>query len=182
MELSDSASSTLTENSDVSELSKASRTKASDQDLEYVKEILLNSDLPHLVLAGYNADHLLFNKLEDKRKGEEKDGRLRRKVLFDCVAECLDSKCSRYFRSGYRSWSKGAAVVVGKESLAREIYDEISGWMSMGDCMVDELVDKVMSSKLGKWVDYDIEAFEAGVDVERGIVNSLVDELIADFL
>jgi len=186
MELSDSASSTLTENSDAPEVSRESQTKAGYQEFDYVKDLLANaesassdSDLQSLVLAGDKLNPLLFDKLEGKRIGEDKDGRMRRKVLFDCVNECLDLKYSRYFSTGYRAWSKGSAVV-GKENFAKEIYDEISGWKSMGDWMVDELVDKDMSGYLGKWVDYEIEAFEAGLEIENEIVNSLVDEMIAD--
>lgn len=180
-ELSDSASSTLTENSDASEINKASHTKSSNHELDYIKEIVLNNATTSKVLAGEKLNPLLFDKLEAKRRVEDKDSRLRRKTLFDCVDECLDLKCSRYFRTGYKSWSKGVAVV-NEENLAKEIYDEISGWNSMGDWMVDEVVDKDMSSHLGKWVDYEIEAFEAGVEIEKEIANSLVDEVIADYL
>ncbi|ONK67575.1 uncharacterized protein A4U43_C05F1460 [Asparagus officinalis] len=180
-ELSDSASSTLTENSDASEINNASHTKSSNHELDYIKEIVFNSATTSKVLAGEKLNPLLFDKLEAKRRVEDKDGRLRRKTLFDCVDECLDLKCSRYFRTGYKSWSKGAAVV-NEENLAKEIYAEISGWNSMGDWMADEVVDKDMSSHLGKWVDYEIEAFEAGAEIEKEIVNSLVDEVIADCL
>jgi hypothetical protein len=51
----------------------------------------------------------------------------------------------------------------------------------MGDMMVDELVDQDMSTRYGKWLDFSIEAFEEGLEIENGILTSLVDELVSDF-
>ncbi|OMO58420.1 hypothetical protein COLO4_34666 [Corchorus olitorius] len=68
------------------------------------------------------------------------------------------------------------------EWLAEEVYKEIAGWGGMGDCMVDELVDKDMSSQHGKWLDFEDDAFALGVDIEGQILNILVDEVIADLL
>ncbi|KAH7666642.1 hypothetical protein IHE45_12G009500 [Dioscorea alata] len=174
IDLSDSASSSFTETAD---------TASEDLNgLDYVKDILFSTgsmfkDLGSCYVAhvGEALDPLLYEKLEIKRS---KESRLKRKVLFDCVNECLDLKCGRYFRSGYRTWSQGVAVV-GKD-LAEELYQEISSWKSMGDWIVDELVDKDMSSHLGKWTDFEIESFEAGVDIEEQILSSLIDELATD--
>ncbi|XP_010938311.2 uncharacterized protein [Elaeis guineensis] len=188
MELSDSVSSAFMD-LDALEISSTNHAKVSSQDLDYVREILysrgLSKDLSSCYLndAGEILDSLLFEKLENKRsrtmlKGDDKDGRVKRKVLFDCLNECLESKCSRYFRAGYHAWTKGLAVV-GK-GLAEELYEELLGWKSMGDSMVDELVDKDMSIHLGRWVDFEIEAFETGGELEEKILSSLVDEVVAD--
>ncbi|XP_017697643.1 uncharacterized protein LOC103704637 [Phoenix dactylifera] len=188
MELSDSASSAFMD-LDALEISSTNHTKVNSQDLNYVREILysrgLSKDLSSCYLndVGEILDSLLFEKLENKRsrtilKGVDQDGRVKRKVLFDCLNECLESKCSRYFRAGFHAWTKGLAVV-GK-GLAEELYEEILGWKSMGDSMVDELVDKDMSSHLGRWVDFEIEVFETGVELEGEILSSLVDEVVAD--
>ncbi|KAG1371325.1 hypothetical protein COCNU_16G004190 [Cocos nucifera] len=188
MELSDSASSAFMD-LDTLEISSTNHAKRNSQDLDYVREILysrgLSKDLSSCYLndAGEILDFLLFEKLENKRsrtilKGDDKDGRAKRKVLFDCLNECLESKCSHYFRAGYHAWTKGLAVVW--KDLAEELYEEILGWKSMGDSMVDELVDKDMSIHLGRWVDFEIEVFETGVELEGEILSSLVDELVAD--
>ena len=66
--------------------------------------------------------------------------------------------------------------------MAEELYKEILGWQSMGDLMVDELVDQDMCTSYGKWLDFSIEAFEDGVDIEDGILTSLVNELVSDLL
>nr|XP_010921540.1 uncharacterized protein LOC105045074 [Elaeis guineensis] len=188
MELSDSASSAFS-NSAALEIGRASHMKVNGEDIDYVREILcsrgLSKDLSSCYLndAGEILDTLLFNKLENKRsraifKVDDKDGRARRKVLFDCLNECLELKCSHYFRAGYHAWTRGLAVI-GKD-LAEELYEEILRWKSMGDSMVDELVDKDMSTHLGRWVDFEIEVFEAAVELEGEILNSLVDEVVAD--
>jgi hypothetical protein len=38
-----------------------------------------------------------------------------------------------------------------------------------------------MSTRYGKWLDFSIEAFEEGLEIENGILTSLVDELVSDF-
>ncbi|KAJ0976364.1 hypothetical protein J5N97_018329 [Dioscorea zingiberensis] len=123
-------------------------------------------------------DPHLLEKLESEDGGKVKDSEMRRKMLFDCVNECLQVKYNKYFRGGYRSWAKGSSVT-GKE-MAGELCKEISGWKNMGECMVDELVDRDMSSHLGKWTDFEIEAFEEGVEIQRDILASLLDELVHD--
>nr|XP_043610211.1 uncharacterized protein LOC122581945 [Erigeron canadensis] len=118
-----------------------------------------------------------FDQLEAKRRVFEKkhEVKLRRKLVFDCVSECVDLKC--------RVWPLGLAAVRRKDLLAEEVCNEISGWEQMKDCMVEELVDKDMSgSQHQKWLDYDLEAFEVGVDFEKQLLSSLIDELVDDIL
>ncbi|XP_010931726.1 uncharacterized protein [Elaeis guineensis] len=193
MELSDSASSTeITRGAHPPEISRTGHTDVCNQELEYVREILSNMKCLFKNLDPCQMDHdggvldpLLFDKLETSGslialEGEERDSRMRRKMLFDCVNECMDLKCSHYFHAGYQMWTKGLAVVM--KDWTEELYKEISGWRSMGDWMVDELVDRDMSSRLGRWVNFDTEAYETGGEIEMAIFNSLVDEVVADFM
>lgn len=119
----------------------------------------------------------LFDKLEAKRPFFEKknEPRLRRKLVFDCVSECIDSRC--------RVWPRGVAAVRRKDQLVEEVCNMISGWEKMKDCMVVELVDKNMSrGQHETWLDFDFEAFELGVNIERGLLSSLIDEALDDML
>lgn len=119
----------------------------------------------------------LFDILEAKRPilGKKNEAKLRRKLVFDCVSECVDLKC--------RVWLRGLLVVRRKKRLAKEVCNKISGWERMKDCMVDELVDKDMSSdQHQKWLDFDVEAFEVGVEIERRLLDSLINEVVADIL
>ena len=191
IELSDSASSTSTatmaRKHATTTLIMFDRAKATARELDYVKEILCNVDLMFKDFAlGRSRDIInphLFNLLETRKRPLESDvceTRLRRKVLFDCVSECLDLRCKLCVAGGYRMWGKGVAMVRRKERLAEEVYKEISGWENMADSMVDELVDKDMSSQFGKWLDFEVDEFSLGVEVEAQIFDSLIDELVDD--
>ncbi|KDP27882.1 hypothetical protein JCGZ_18962 [Jatropha curcas] len=125
----------------------------------------------------------LFNQLETQKNGlvhDSIEARLERKVLFDCVNECLDIRCRRYVGCGYETWTKGVTMVRRKGWLAEEVLKEISAWKGMGDCMVDELVDKDMSSPYGRWLDFEVDAFSLGAEIEGQIYSSLLDEVVAD--
>ena len=127
----------------------------------------------------------LFNILENRNKGSGQscdESRLRRKALFDCVRECLDLRFRQYVGGGFKMWEKGVGVLGRKEQLAKEVVKEISDWRGMGDCMVDELVDKDMSCWYGRWMDFDVDAFTIGVEVETQILDSLVEEVLADIV
>lgn len=191
-ELSDSASSTSTATvatKHVVALTATCLVRSTKWELEYVKEILCNIELMFKDFALGRAREIinphLFHQLENRKGGLEIDGdesRLNRKVLFDCVSECLDLRCRRYVGGGCKTWAKGVTMVRRKEWLSEEVYKEISGWRSMGDCMVDELVDKDMSSQYGRWLDFEVETFELGVEIESLLFTSLVDEIVADIL
>ncbi|KAL5541914.1 hypothetical protein UlMin_009624 [Ulmus minor] len=192
-ELSDSASSTSTNTISRKQSSTVIAMDLSTStawELEYVKEMLYNVELMFKDFAlGRSRDIInprLFNLLES-RKGVSSgsdggESKLRRKVLFDCTSECLDLRYGRYANGGYEMWVKGVAMVRRKEWLAEEVYKEISGWRAMGDSMVDELVDKDMSTQYGKWLDFEVDAFALGVEVEAKILNSLLDEIVADMI
>ncbi|CAI9119013.1 OLC1v1020662C1 [Oldenlandia corymbosa var. corymbosa] len=187
-ELSDSASSMSTAKTECLSCGAEDQDVLQNQwELEYVKDIL--SDIEHMFkdFAAGRAraiiNHNLFDQLESKKwMLNRHEPKLRRKIIFDCVAECLDIRCKEYASGGCEMWTKGSFVVRNTERLAAEIYKEISGWNDMGDCMVDELVDQDMSKKHGRWLDFKIEAFELGVQIENRLLNNLLDEVIADIL
>jgi hypothetical protein len=81
-------------------------------------------------------------------------------------------------------WIKGFDMVRRKDWLAKDVYKEILGWKGMRDSMVDELVDKDMSSQYGKWLDldYEIDAYDFGEEVADQIFNSLVDDVVYEML
>ncbi|GER27655.1 fatty acid reductase 4 [Striga asiatica] len=108
--------------------------------------------------------------------------RIERRLLFDYVNECMDLRFTPYVSQGCKSWAKGVSVIKRKEKLVEEVLKEIMGSTGVGDSMIDELVDKDMSSVHGKWLDFDVEAFELGMQIETRILNSLIDELVTDVL
>ncbi|KAJ8445000.1 hypothetical protein Cgig2_029194 [Carnegiea gigantea] len=163
--------------------------KSSAWELGYVKDILSNVELMFKDYATGRTREIvnphLFDQMERRREGlgaRKNEFRLERKMLFDCVSECLDLRCQRFVVGGFETWAKGTATVKRKDRLAEEVYKEIQGWRSLGNNMVDELVDKDMSSKYGRWLDFEVDEFMLGVEVEGQILDSLVMEIVADIL
>lgn len=191
-ELLDSATS-ITDETPTSKFTGSSISRGTkvriEWEVEYIKDILCDVELmfkdyvlgrSHEVINPY-----LFNILENQNKGSDRspgESRLRRKALFDCVCECLDLRCRQYVGGGYKMWEKGVGVLRRKELLAKEIWKEVSDWRGMGDCMVDELVDKDMSCWYGRWMYFEVDAFTIGNEIETQILDSLVEEVLADIV
>ncbi|KAK3036741.1 hypothetical protein RJ639_029706 [Escallonia herrerae] len=193
-DLSDSATSTslgsVEKKYTITNLPYTNYERSSLWELEYVREVLSSADLTskdfifsqsHEVISPNLYDQL-EHQLTGPAKKMEENVKLWRKVLFDCVSECVEFRCERLLGGGCKSWVKWTTLFRRKEWLAEELYKEMSGWTSMGDLMVDELVDKDMSTQYGKWVDFEMEEFEVGVEIEEDILTSLVDEVAADLL
>ncbi|KAL0323414.1 UNVERIFIED_CONTAM: hypothetical protein Sangu_1960700 [Sesamum angustifolium] len=191
-ELSDSASSTsigTVAKRQETTLTLTDNGKPGRWELQYVDEILCSIELMFKDYALGRAREIINPRLFDQlgsRNWHLNDGRVisrtNQRVLFDCVSECLELRCRKYVSGGCTLWAKGLSTVRRKERLAEEVYKEISGWSGVGDAMIDELVDKDMSSQYGRWLDFDTEAFELGIQIESRILNSLIDEVVADML
>ncbi|XP_072998198.1 uncharacterized protein [Typha latifolia] len=182
-----SSSFAFTGNSNVLNISDMCQSKRiMSEELEYIRDILSATDkLSSCIInqASTTLDPLLFDRLQINRNRNKHENELadccNRRLLFDCVKECLDLKCCIYFQAGYKSWAKGMMMITGKD-LAMEFWDVITGWKSMGEWMVDDLVDNEMSTQLGTWLDFRIEAFETGVDTAEEVLSSLIDEMLSD--
>lgn len=182
-ELSDSASSTS-----IGTVLKRQETRR--WEFEYVKEMLSNIELMFKDYAvGRTQDIVkphLFDQLESCNQYSSYGGVIPiidQRLMFDCVSECLDLRCRQYVGGGYRSLANGLSLVGRKEIFAQEVYKEISGWSAnIGDSMIDELVDKDMSNQYGRWLDFDVETFELGTQIQSRILNSLIDEVVANIL
>ncbi|CAN0914098.1 hypothetical protein LINGRAHAP2_LOCUS28354 [Linum grandiflorum] len=149
---------------------------SSNWELDYVSDMLESAEMRLEDLALGISPRLFYDE-ENKLASND------RKVLFDCIVEFLDSKCRRNSVETCKAWSELRVLFGTKGWLAKELQKQITGWKSMGDLMVDELVDIDMScSRHGRWLDFDLEAFEEGVEIEEEILASLVDDLVSDFL
>ncbi|XP_022965573.1 uncharacterized protein LOC111465431 isoform X2 [Cucurbita maxima] len=163
--------------------------RSDDWELPYVREVISKAELAFekftLGVTPMLITPSLYNNLEieenTKNNDEPEHFKLERKILFDCVNECLELKAKQIVIGSSKTlvpWRK----LFENCSLAEELWKEIESWKSMEEWMVDELVEKDMSSHNGKWVNMDQEANEEGVEIEKGILNCLVDELVSDFL
>ncbi|GAA0141035.1 transferase [Lithospermum erythrorhizon] len=157
-------------------------------ELEYIKSIINNADL---MLEEFALGHVhrvmdpnIFDNLEshiiESKKNLEEQFRVARRALFDCVEECLQSRCKRNFCGSFRAWSKWMVVFQRSDHLAEDLYREIFSLTNMAELMVDELVDKDMSNHDGRWVEFESETFEEGIEIENEILTSLVDEVLGD--
>ncbi|XP_061369640.1 uncharacterized protein LOC133312454 [Gastrolobium bilobum] len=161
-----------------------------NMELEYIKDILSNAELMVEEFVVCQTDKIimpnLFDLLENQRNGAEnyeEYSKLERKAIFDCVSNCLELRCRQVFVGSCKAWPKWAASVQRKNWLAEELYKEILGFRSMEEeVMVDKLVNKDMSIPWGRWLDFDIEAFEEGLELELDIVTNLINELVFDLL
>ncbi|CAL9100643.1 unnamed protein product [Musa textilis] len=103
-----------------------------------------------------------------------------RELLFDCMIECLDSNYSLLCKSGYMTYTK-LTFILTREKLMREVHQDIRGWIDLAGKFLDDMVKNEMKNSAGKWADCVMEAFEAGIEIESNILQTLVDETVIDF-
>lgn len=193
IELSDSASSVSTMDPSRKQVSRTFGLMgfmgSSNWELNYVRDILNNAELMLEDFALGRTGRVMapnfFDQLESQGNGSQRNGeeyyKLGRKVLYDCVSECLDLRYGQILAGvSSKSWANSVTLSGRKMWVAEELYKEILGWKSMEELMVDELVDKDMGIQNGRWLDFDIEACEEGAEIEMQILSSLVDELVSD--
>ncbi|CAH8382076.1 unnamed protein product [Eruca vesicaria subsp. sativa] len=150
-----------------------------DWEVEYISVILGSDQLMVKEYAlGMATDILpvsLFNDLEGR--GEATSAKLKRKTVFDFVSKCLELKCEQMLRGSCRG-----LLFEHRNWLAEELNREIQRLKKMREMMMDELVDKDMSSLEGSWLDFERETYEEGIDIEGEIVSTLVDDLVNDLV
>ncbi|XP_061347084.1 uncharacterized protein LOC133292653 [Gastrolobium bilobum] len=177
-------------------------TPLTRSNLKHVKDVLLNAELVLGIATDHSEDEVpqlliyrfFLNELdtmaddamwtdfngfvgcEDSKQRKELKG-----FLFDCVIEYLKSNCCLYFNSGFKAWTK-LPLCMEAEMLTEEVMREIKKWACMAGMVPDEIIEWEMSHSLGKWTDFDIEAFEAGVDLDGDILQILVDEIVEDLV
>ncbi|XP_047314098.1 uncharacterized protein LOC124917863 [Impatiens glandulifera] len=189
VDLSDSASSISTALTKNQELDLYS---TNEWKLEYVKEILTDVELMFDDYALGQSEEMMNPQVFDRVESEIDDSgsiihngetcKLKRNILFDCVSESLELRCRNYTAGSCKAFEKGVSTIRRKDRLAEEVYKEISAWGEMGggDTMVDDLVDRDMSSQHGKWLDFEVEGFETGLEIQDQILDELMEEVIAD--
>ncbi|KAL1189799.1 hypothetical protein V5N11_036277 [Cardamine amara subsp. amara] len=159
-----------------------------DWELEYITEILNSGQLMFQDLtSGITTDELLlpsslFDEMERSR-GAAMSMKIERKGLFDSVNQCLAVKFERMLIGSCKGMMmSGGILLEHRDLLAEELNREVKGLKKMREMMIDELVDHDMSCFEGRWIGYEREMFEEGIDIEREIVSDLVDDLVSDLL
>uniref|UniRef100_A0A5B6Z2R2 DUF4378 domain-containing protein n=1 Tax=Davidia involucrata TaxID=16924 RepID=A0A5B6Z2R2_DAVIN len=167
--------------------------------LAHAKEVIMNAELVFGNGALHNSDGMgdfsvtcfLFNELETLASviwtncscflGFEntKEGNQLCGFPLDCVIEYLDSRYGRYSKSGFKAWTR-LPLCMNAEMLIHEVVEEVRRWADLAGLIPDELIEKEMSYSLGKWTDFEIEAFEIGAEIGGDILQILVDEIVVD--
>ncbi|XP_010516514.1 PREDICTED: uncharacterized protein LOC104792149 [Camelina sativa] len=157
-----------------------------DWELEYITEILNSGQLMFQDLASGTITNesllpsSLFDEMERSR-GAAMSMKTERKALFDCVNQCLALKFERMLiGTGKGMMMSGGILLEHRDLLAEELNREVKGLKKMREMMIDDLVDHDMSCFEGKWIGYEREMFEEGIDIEGEIVSALVDDLVSD--
>ncbi|KAM5578104.1 hypothetical protein ABKV19_008434 [Rosa sericea] len=116
----------------------------------------------------------MFGGLEDIEKGSQPDG-----LFFDCVIEYIESKYAWYCNAGFRYW-KELPLSMNQKLIFQEVEEEIKKWTRLSGMISDEIVAWEMSHSFRKWTEFDIEAFEAGSEIDGDILQTLVNEVAID--
>ncbi|XP_058763976.1 uncharacterized protein LOC131637406 [Vicia villosa] len=176
-------------------------THFSRSKLNNMKSVLMNAELvlrianenseeemppPQLLIYRFlcnELDAMLtdFNGFVGCEDSNSKPRKMLNGFILDCVIEYLESNCYQYFHSGFNSWTQ-LPLCMKDVTLTQEVTREANKWACMVGMVPDEIIEWEMSHSLGKWDDFDIEAFEAGVDIDRVILRSLVDEVVEEFV
>ncbi|KAK4804611.1 hypothetical protein SAY86_004428 [Trapa natans] len=108
-----------------------------------------------------------------------KEGTQLKELLFDCLLECLELKYRPCSSFGYQRWTRLPSQLNVK-ILVRDVEGELKKWAGLVGMSVDEMIEWEMSHSLGKWVDFDIEAFENGCEIQKDILHNLMEEILDD--
>ncbi|XP_022772093.1 uncharacterized protein LOC111314717 [Durio zibethinus] len=112
---------------------------------------------------------------------QTKENNQLRGFLFDCAIECLDSKYGRYCNSGFEAW-KSLPFYMNSRKLIQDVANEVRMWTRLAGMVPDELIEWEMSYSLGKWTDFDIEAYETVAEMDWDILRNLVEEIVVDLV
>ncbi|KAL6978165.1 hypothetical protein U1Q18_043220 [Sarracenia purpurea var. burkii] len=160
--------------------------------LSHAEEVILNAELIFKNMNGSNdlsLTRFLIHELEALANtfvhflivDDTKNGNHRLKeFLFDCVIEYLDSRYSPYCISGFKAWTRMPSRMDDDDKLIGEVVDEITRWSCLAGKTGDEIIEREMSHSLGKWTGFEFEGYETGAEIERDLLQILVDEVVMD--
>ncbi|KAL5080490.1 hypothetical protein RYX36_008911 [Vicia faba] len=158
------------------------------KDVIFIAELVLGNvtrqceDLPQLLISCILVDELDNMATDDMWRNFNQSQV--KGFLFDCVIEYLESNCCHNYYNVFSlrcAWTKVPLCMKG-EILVEEVKSEIKKWEFIAGMEPEEIIDWEMSHSLGKWTDFNLEAFEFGVDIEDYVLQILVDEIVEDFV
>lgn len=192
---------------DISSLDFMGDISGMEQDLEYVRHVLLLSGFAGKVLPPVhsvtNPIHpSVFEQLEQGittgsvegahdaiiiDKARQAEERRQRRLLFDAVNEALGRRLLPYYARPV--WVKPSQPVIKKlptgRLLLKEVWEEIHDWpIASSDEVYDILDDAArrdMSRGTERWVEMGQERAESAFELEKLILEGLFDEVALEF-
>ncbi|KAK4795105.1 hypothetical protein SAY86_013099 [Trapa natans] len=165
--------------------------RLSGSKLSYAKKVILHSEM---FFCG-TEDAIISSSLLDELESiafsawmstgwldgivDLKEGKQLKEFLFDCLLECLELKYQPCSNFGYRRWTRLPSQL-NEKILVREVEGWLKKWAGLVGMSVDAMIEYEMSHSLGKWVDFNVEAFENGCEIEKDILQSLMEEILDD--
>jgi hypothetical protein len=171
-------------------------TRLTESKLNHMKEVIFNAELILGNVTRHSDDEVLSQLLISCILDEldniiATDAMLRnfnqskiKGFVFDCVIEYLESNCSQHYYSLFKSrcaWTKVPLCIKG-DILVQEVKSEIMKWEFLAGMEPDQIIEWEMNHSLGKWTDFNIEAFEFGVDIGVDVLQILLDEIVEDLV
>ncbi|KAF7811269.1 uncharacterized protein G2W53_032245 [Senna tora] len=169
--------------------------------LTHVKDVILNAELllgstatmhsevgvSHLFISRfllYELDAMLVDAMLTDFTGfvgckDSKERNQLKRFLFDCVIEYLESNCCKYCNCGFRTWTR-LPLCMNSGMVVQEVKRVIKKWASIAGMIPDEMIEWEMSHSGETWIDFEIEAFEAGVAINEEILQILVHEIVEE--
>jgi len=169
----------LRKNSVIEDISNLHEVWFSESKLSYSTEAKSNAKLlvEDISSKSSGKDSFIRDTLEAITKSvtDAKDGNRLKRLLIDCMIECLDSQCNCFFKSGSNRF-----LFMRRERLARAVCEAIEGWNGLAGKAMDDIVENEMICSNRMWIKFEFEAFDTGVQIESCILNELIDEMVTD--
>lgn len=174
-----------------------------EQDLEYVRHVLLLSGfagkmLPPVHSEGCPIHPGVFEQLEQGivtgsvegahdaiiiDKARQAEERRQRRLLFDAVNEALGRRLTPYYARPV--WVKPSQAALRKlplgQSLLKEVWEEIHDWPVASSEEVYDILDDAarrdMSRGTERWVEMGLERAEGVFELEGSILDDLLAEV-----
>ncbi|KAF1859942.1 hypothetical protein Lal_00028125 [Lupinus albus] len=155
-----------------------------EQNEDRVPQLLISCFLrDNLDIMAYDATWKDFNAIIDCIDDSKERIQLKA-FLFDCVIEYLESNCSQCYDNVFKALSTSTKLplCMKAEKLVREVKREIKKWACISRMEPYDIIEWEMSHSLGKWTDFNIEAFEASIDIDEYVLQTLIDEIVEDLV
>jgi hypothetical protein len=159
------------------------------QEQDYIREVLDAANLLRERDARWrSADSPIHRSLFDRLESGSGILRSERKLLFDSMNEVMALEPWMRTSSFYvdlpmfpdlHSYSKFRLLISG-EPLVTEVHRMICHWRDSAGNVLDDLIDYDMSVPEGRWLNFNHEVADIGLQIERVLLKGMIKEVVDD--